>query len=601
MDVARSMELGCDDIMEAHGIEMLVEKGDSAMEHQDDDENVGGVTSLGDKQHRHQQHSTSAKDLCVLSTERGTDTKESVVELNSLKSFNKTGLSSKDAKLSKQQSNKEYDTSNPPSVEKFMLDFVLDWCFSLFLGFLVVSYWRGTWTLLDIWSCNQPASSSMIDGQVFCFVGLQGEESVYNNIRLKSAWHSLLAGYSLLAVGLYAMNRGWWQPANLRAFMYGNDPSVRSTISAIHSDNTTAFRVTPVRTVIRLAMVYLLGNGTVCLWRGIWYLLDAHVFPDDLLKSFWTTTVTGFLLCFSLCSGASLLAPPAIFLLDGPSGTAPPLASTILMSYRSVTLPVGEDYVLNERDSMFVVLVDMALSYLVLPWGVVGFWRGLWSLMDHYLWGFTAEDEDLHVSIWISLAIGTFCLFSVSEDIMQLLLFDKSRFSPLFSSIASETLGRVRTIVLAVGAVNFWRTFWYIWDEWLGGTSVWSAALSHVLSVAGLFSIGCLSCIAAPPATMGVDATAHPCCADEPLFYNAPVPHEALSGCAMGRSPDRILRSPASVEIFLPPPVSERLATSLRNVDSRYNPQSREESITLESLSLRHQSFRKGSDFFRNR
>jgi hypothetical protein len=46
--------------------------------------------------------------------------------------------------------------------------------------------------------------------------------------------------------------------------------------------------------------------------------------------------------------------------------------------------------------------------------------------------------------------------------------------------------------------------------------------------VVGLATAGCMSCITAPPSTLGVDAVAHPDCADEPLFYNVPVAAEAL-------------------------------------------------------------------------
>lgn len=532
------------------------------------------------------QHSTSS--------EQDRDDGVSGLELVELESFNTTNP---DSKHSKPQEQGMKDATTPLSLARQVLDFAMDWCFTMLIGFLVVSYWRGTWTLLDIWSCNQPESSGMINGQVFCFVGLQSEAETAD-LRQTSAWHSVLAGYCLLAVGLYAMNRGWWQPSRLRAFRHLHDPSVRSTMSA-NSEATTDFFVTRRKTVIRFAMVYVLGNGTVCLWRGVWYLLDAHVFSDDALKSFWTTTVAGFLLCLVLCSGASLLAPPAIFLLDGPSRSAPPLASTILVSYRSLTLPVGDADMMNELDPMPVVLMDMALSYLVLPWGVVGFWRGLWSLMDHYLWGFTVEDQDLHRSIWVSLAIGILCLFLASDDISQFIP-DKNR-SSVVSSVTSESAGRVRTAILAVGAVNFWRAVWYIWDEWFGQTSVWSAALSHIMGVLGLFSLGCLACIAAPPATTGVDAAAHPQCADEPLFHNVPVAHEALFVCAMGRSPDRLLGERADAENFLPPAVSERFATSLRNIDSCFNIQNRDESISKGYLSQRHQSVRRGNDFFRNR
>ena len=555
------------------------------------------VKASDDSQYPYTVASTSASTAVKDNTVQDED-RDPLVELIELDSFG----NSSSRKTPSEGNNNLGQDNNRDNVQtakmwRLALDFTLDWLCTIFVGFLVVSYWRGTWTLLDSWSCNQPGSAGMVNGEAFCFVGFQPDE--HAEIRRKSAWHSLVAGYGLLGVGIYAMNQGWWQPGSLRLFFHLSDPSVRSTMSASTVGGKT-FRVTKPKTVQRFAMVYFLGNGTVCLWRGIWYILDAHVLPNDLILSYWTTTIAGAALCFALCSGASLLAPPAIFLLDGPSRSAPPLANTILMSYRSLALPAGEADIKNEQDPMYVVVLDMTLSYLVLPWGVVGFWRGFWSLMDNYLWEFSINDKDLHLSIVYSLVIGLFCLFIASDDIVQFIHTNKQKPS-LVSTLASESVGRIRTMILAVGVVNVWRAFWYIWDVWLGETNVWSAALSHVLGVVLLFLVGCLSCITAPPSTIGVDAVAHPSCADDPLFHNIPVPNEALFVCAMGRSPDRILGPRACSEMFLPPPVPARLISSVRNVNSCFNLQSRDESISSMVLSRRHQSVRKSTEFFRSR
>lgn len=63
----------------------------------------------------------------------------------------------------------------------------------------------------------------------------------------------------------------------------------------------------------------------------------------------------------------------AIFLIDGQSQSPPPLAVTILPSYRSISLPVAEATRRAKQEAQWIVFLDMFVSYAVLPWGVVGF------------------------------------------------------------------------------------------------------------------------------------------------------------------------------------------------------------------------------------
>ncbi len=100
-------------------------------------------------------------------------------------------------------------------------------------------------------------------------------------------------------------------------------------------------------------------------------------------------------------------------------------------------------------------------------------------------------------------------------------------------------LGRLRTYVLAWGTVSLWRCFWLFWDEFLGGSTVLSAGLGHVISLFLLTAMGCASSINAPASTLGVDSIPHPECEDEPLFSVVPLPWETLYAFGMFRQVDK--------------------------------------------------------------
>ena len=267
----------------------------------------------------------------------------------------------------------------------------------------------------------------------------------------------------------------------------------------------------------------------VCQWRGIWYVTDELVWKDYPLESYWLTTCVGAGTAFLLMSGGALLAPPAIFLLDGPGLNQPPIAVTIMSSYYSVKLEAGE--VPPER-SAFVLLLDALVSFFGLPIMVVWFWRGCWLLQDWYFWGFSVEKHDVLVSLGWSTLLGLLCAIAASEPSMSFMLdpLEKMKWN-----LAIAVLGRLRTLVLAIACVGFWRVIWSLWD--LNGTTNASAWASEVVSVFCLTAMGCVSSLTAPPSTLGVDVTPNPKCADEPLFAMLPIPWELLDWWGIGRQP----------------------------------------------------------------
>lgn len=186
-----------------------------------------------------------------------------------------------------------------------------DWSATLFIGALVASWWRGTWVLFDIYLCDQPDEAGITTGDSFCFVGIL--EDFYIEQHRDTGWHSLAIGLVCTFVGVGMMWLGVWRPQVV--------------------DVKDKVQVTPATALMRFCAIYVLGMGAVNIWRGVWYLTDFYLWPDKHLGtnqwgewplgSFWFSSVIGSSVCFLLQAGPSILAPPGIFLIDGP-GVNPP-------------------------------------------------------------------------------------------------------------------------------------------------------------------------------------------------------------------------------------------------------------------------------------
>jgi hypothetical protein len=347
--------------------------------------------------------------------------------------------------------------------------------------------------------CDQPKQASLTEGETFCFAS-----DFFSETRFDSAWKSYGLGLGLTAIGVTMMWSGMWLPKK-----------------ADRDLNTKLLRR---KVLIRFLLVYILGLSAVHQWRGIWYLTDYYVVPNDVVKSYWVTASVGPAVLFCLCAGASILAPPALFLLDGPGINPPPLAVTIVSSYFSLALPAQTK---PPKLHAAVYAVDALVSFIVVPIMVVWYWRGTWGLLDHYLWGFSANRDDLNWSLVTGTIITATCLVTGSDDVRLML--------PKLGNRWNQVLGRLRTMVLAVGAISLWRTVWYCWDTFF--VFEFSAWFSHIVGVVGLTAMGCLSCIIGPPGTLGVDAVACESCAAEPLFSSTPVRSEKLHFFGIGRNP----------------------------------------------------------------
>jgi Fuseless len=168
--------------------------------------------------------------------------------------------------------------------------------------------------------------------------------------------------------------------------------------------------------------------------------------PEKPLKSYWLTSLVGSTGAFLLCGGNSLLAPPAIFLLDGPGLSPPPIAVTLLSSYYDVSLAADTK---PPQVSIVTKLSDIFVSFIVLPFAVVWFWRGSWLVLDNYLYGFTPDDEDVNMSLLWCAIVSTIIFALTSEPVVGLVgQMIKRQF-------LHSLLGRFRTYLLAWGKLNF--------------------------------------------------------------------------------------------------------------------------------------------------
>jgi hypothetical protein len=163
-----------------------------------------------------------------------------------------------------------------------------DWLVTLVIGFLVASYWRGTWVLLDIWLCDQPGEAGLVTGDSFCFVGII--EGPFIKQHRESGWISAGIGLALSFIGVSMMWMGLWRPDVV--------------------DITDKVHLPPTKTATRMLIVYILGFAAVNVWRGVWYLTDFFLLPNKLtvnewgewpLTSFWVSSIVVRVLCCCCC------------------------------------------------------------------------------------------------------------------------------------------------------------------------------------------------------------------------------------------------------------------------------------------------------------
>ncbi len=307
------------------------------------------------------------------------------------------------------------------------------WTYSVAVGTLVVTFWRGAWTLIDIYSCQSTGSATLLNGEVFCF-----SFDVQSSMRRNSALASLGIGYLLTMSGKLLYSRGWFN---------GIDKSEGGT-TTMAKRSLTAFR--------RVTNLQTMALGGVLIWRGLWYLSDNLLYPDNVLMSSWLTGLLGCLGSISLCCSPSLCGSPSVSPFRDPCNV--PFGT--IGSAISNQVSLLKDSTNSSCDSgLSWRVADTIFTYIFLPLFELWFYRGIWLLEDFYFWGFTASSSDLNFSIWMSAAIFVVCvgLNAFIDNNVKLFVVLRSK-----SGLASFHFARqLQYVVLGIASVSFWRFVWY--------------------------------------------------------------------------------------------------------------------------------------------
>ncbi|XP_030746645.1 uncharacterized protein LOC115875357 [Sitophilus oryzae] len=199
-------------------------------------------------------------------------------------------------------------------------------------------------------------------------------------------------------------------------------------------------------------------------WRGPWDILTIHTQTD--FKSLMVTTAVGLVALISMRALRNVSSPPCVIVNDSVKGYF-----EVLTMFR-VTV----------KEKVSLLILDCLFSVLVVGTLVVFVWRGLWIMVDLFLF-----PEDRVASAHGSLVLG----YSIIAVVYLL--------QPLIRSICTKLSGASRLlfadlfiIFSLVGTINVWRGIWMMLDIYfLPDDVALSCWITLVISLTLLILLGC--------------------------------------------------------------------------------------------------------------
>lgn len=148
---------------------------------------------------------------------------------------------------------------------------------SVVLSFGIISFWYGTWTILEL-----------------------AMDAIYGDDP-STKWHGLL---TVLAIGLAALVVAvLLSRTRVATFIY------RST-------RPTTWRELAFRTLADRLCQYVQSWGGICIWKAVWDLWTYYVLPDSPWFGALTAHLVGLVLLLATFSFRSAVTPPMIFVED---------------------------------------------------------------------------------------------------------------------------------------------------------------------------------------------------------------------------------------------------------------------------------------------
>ncbi|EFN66867.1 hypothetical protein EAG_04771 [Camponotus floridanus] len=285
----------------------------------------------------------------------------------------------------------------------------------------------------------------------------------------------------MIAPAVVGYWRGTWELSDF--YVYPNEP-VLSTFASIAIGFTGLF----VFNVLQHSLVdilhpdkhrlsYYLGSrlytsvfGLCCVnaWRGIFNALD--IYTEQTPGTIVATTAVSLLALGIMRAIRNLSAPPFALVLDSCSGY----------------FEVQTMFRVNNTRDWSLYLLDCAFSVGVVGTLIVFVWRGVWILIDIYLF-----PENPKCSAVGSLAIGYF-LVAVTFCLQPLMRYVCARLQGLVLLIVADAF----LLLSFLGTVNVWRGIWNALDLWLlPDNPELSCWITHIGSFVFLVLLNCSNTI----------------------------------------------------------------------------------------------------------
>ena len=166
---------------------------------------------------------------------------------------------------------------------------------------------------------------------------------------------------------------------------------------------------------------------------------------------------------------------------------------------------IGKEYT-SFKDSSFYL--HWLLTFGPIGIGVVLYWRGLWLLLDTYLY---PGDENFVYSAWSSFILGIIsgivchvisCTIQKLPNAIGSDGRGNNRRRKLItkSSILYSILERLYSFLVGFGVVNYWRGVWYLWDAYiLTSYPIVQSWVSLLVGCLILFGLRAFRSVFAPP------------------------------------------------------------------------------------------------------
>ena len=166
------------------------------------------------------------------------------------------------------------------------------------------------------------------------------------------------------------------------------------------------------------------------------------------------------------------------------------------VAMRGSTAGISDNFIGSNRCHYILLSVlDTLLSALAVSPAVVGYWRGTWMIMDHYVF----PDQQVY-SGWVSVSIGYLghLLFTLVQAPMT------RSFHPDQHRLSYYIASRVYTATFAFVCVNSWRGAWKLMEHH-AGYGIGPLMGITVVSVIALAATRTLRNISAPPFSIATD------------------------------------------------------------------------------------------------